>query len=157
MTDHLNPTAVATLEELLKKSDNYVQDMLDYYQVGWVERGTDDKKQFMSRLQANVVTTLAYTNEVFDFLVKINLVPKSVYIKIEHPKSQLVVIEVSLEDFLNEALLEVYSVANEIEKSSESDNYKIAFSIGYLQEGKDAEYMSSEGYLSLNIPSSIER
>lgn len=151
MTDQLNPTAVATLEESLKNSDNYVHDMLKFYQEGWVGRGTEDKKQFTARLQANIVATLAYTTEVYDFLAKINLVPTSIYIKIEDPRFHFVLVEVTLEDFLNESLLDVYSVANLIEKSSESDNYKINFSITYVQEGKDAEFMLSEGYYSAQI------
>lgn len=138
---------VEDLEHTLKNSDSYVKDMLKFFEEGWDARGVDDKAKFEARIKANVVTTLTYTNEVIQQFFKLNLHPQSVHIKLENPNSQSVLFAVPKDDFMKKDLLKIYSFTHKIEKSSRSDDYRVAFSVTYDDGTLDEDCLQSEGYI----------
>jgi|GEM_PF-3220290 len=143
-----NIIEVENLENTLKNSDTYVHDMLKFYEEGWDARGHDDKEQFRNRLQANVITTLTYTNEILKYFInELKLKPLSAHIKMENPNSQSVLISVPLDVYMNDDLLKVYKYAHNIEKSSRSDNYRVSFGITYDDGYLDNDCLHSDGFI----------
>jgi len=138
---------VEDLENTLKNSDTYVKDMLKFYEEGWDARGIDDKEKFQARVKANVITTLTYISEVIKQFNALNLHPKTAHIKLETPSSQTVLFSVPVEDFTNKELLKIYTYTHNIEKTSRSDNYRVAFSIAYDNGALDSECLASEGFV----------
>ena len=135
-------------ENTLTKSDDYVKDMMSFFQEGWEARGVDDKNKIRERLKANVVTTLTYTNEVLSALLELGINPKAAYIKGESFVSLTVLISVSLEDYLNEKFLQIYKITSNIEKSSKSDNYIVHFSLTFDDGSLCLDSLSSDGFVN---------
>ena len=135
------------LEDTLKNSDSYVNDMLKFYEVGWDARGIDDRKNFEARLKANVVTTVTYINEVIKEFNTLKLSVNEAYMKLENPNSLSVLFSVPNEVFLDKAIYSVYKHTHLIEQKSRSDNYRVAFSVTYDDGTLDKECLASEGFI----------
>ena len=135
-------------EDTLTKSDDYVKDMLSFFQEGWDARGADDKAKIRERLKANVVTTLTYTHEVINALLELEIAPRAVFIKGESYVSQTVLISVGLEDYLSDNFSKIYQVSNKIEQSSKSENYIVNFSFTFDDGSLSIECLSSDGYVN---------
>ena len=138
---------VENLEVSLTNSDDYVRDMLKHYETGWEERGIDDKQQFAKRLNANVVSTITYLNEILSSLSVEKLLPRGVFIRLENAYSLSVTISLSVEDFMSEKLRSIYKKTHGIERKSRSDNYRIAFSFTYDDGLLNEDTLIAEGYV----------
>lgn len=151
---------VENLENTLKNSDDYVKDMLEFYDEGWnggwEARGADDLDKFKARLKANVVNTLTYISEIIKQFHAAELKPLAAYIKLENPKSQIVLISVSLEDYLKKELLPVYSYIHSIEKTSRSENYRVAFTVTYDDGSLCTDTLAAEGFVKTHTLPEVE-
>ncbi len=148
------------LEATLKNSDEYVKDMLQFYEEGhsngWEARGTNDRNLFEARLKANVISTLTYVNEVIKVCDKVGIQILSAYIKLENPKSMQVLLSVPLADYLKKELRDVYKHIHLIEKSSRSDDYRVGLSITYDDGSLDADTLTAEGFIQTHSTENLE-
>jgi hypothetical protein len=126
------------------KSD--VDEMLMAYETGWTERGADDKKKFQGRIKVNIDNTINYVKEVVSYFRKLELSVNGAFIKIERANSLSVIITVPVTTFMDEALLNVYSFAHDIERHSRSDDYRVAFSVTYNDGEINEDALLSDGF-----------
>ena len=138
---------IQDLESTLQ-NDSYINQMLEYFEIGWHERGIDDKKNFQSRIIANIDNTVTYTKRIVDEFKKLKLSVNGAYLKLERPNSLLVLITVPLDTLINEQLLEIYSFTRNIERHSRSDDYRVAFSITHNDGELDRECLLSDGFVN---------
>lgn len=136
------------LEDSLNKSDDYVSDMLRFYQDGWDERGKDDKRNFISKIKAKVNLTLNYIDDVINALNCEGLTLLSSHVKLKTPNSQSVLLVVSIEDYLSEKLLKVYPISHAIEKKSRSEEYNVNFSFTYDEGNFDINAVKAHGFVT---------
>lgn len=136
------------LEDSLKNSDEYVTDMLRFYQDGWDERGRDDRKNFISKIKAKVDLTLTYIDNIVHSLKCEDMVLLSSHVKLKNPNSQTVLLVVSIEDYLSDRLLKIYPITHEIEKKSRSEEYSVTFSFTYDEGNFDIASVNSHGFVT---------
>jgi hypothetical protein len=137
---------IDNLEESFK---NDVDAMLIAYETGWSERGLDDKRQFESRLKTNVDNTVNYIKEVISHFRKLELTVNGAFIKLERPNSLSVILTVPVQTFVDEKLLQVYSITHSIERHSRSDDYRVAFSITYNDGDINNNALLADGFFGL--------
>ncbi|WP_165825380.1 hypothetical protein [Pedobacter yonginense] len=140
---------IDNLEDSLK---NDVDEMLSAYQTGWSERGIDDRKQFELRLKTNIANTINYIKEVISQFRKLELRVNGAFIKLERPNALSVILTVPIATFLDDKLLQVYSITHSIEKQSRSDDYRISFSITYNDGGLNNDALLADGFFGLMKP-----
>jgi hypothetical protein len=136
------------LEDSLKKSDDYVSDMLRFYQDGWDERGKSDQKNFISKIKAKLDMTLNYIDDVNSALNEQGLTLISSHVKLKNPNSLSVLFVISLEDYLSEKLLGIYPISHDIEKKSRSEEYGVTFSFTYDEGNFDMEAVKAHGFVT---------
>ena len=93
------------------------------------------------------MSTLTYLNEVIEHLSDAGLTAKGAHIKLENPSSLSVIVSLSVEDYMSDKLSDVYEKMHAIEKSSRSDNYRVAFNLTYDDNSLNHETLKAEGYV----------
>lgn len=147
------PSSVDNFEDTLRTSDSYVYDMLSFYQEGWSARGQDDLAKLEKRVKANLITTLTYMVELFNYALSLNINPLSVFLKLNNPTSIFVLFAVSDDDYVNRKLSEIYKTAHKIEKATKSESFRVNFSI--ISDSEDElniECLNSDGYFKIDLP-----
>lgn len=147
MNTTLNTTNSQNWTDRISESDTFVKDMLSFFQEGWDARGVDDQTKIVERLRANVILTLTYIDEVISFLNKMNLKANKAFIRGESLVSQVILISVPLEDYLNPNFLKVYKVANDIERNSRSENYSVSFNFTFDEGNLCEESIQTDGFV----------
>jgi hypothetical protein len=137
-------------EESIARSDDYVKDMLSFFDEGWDARGADDKKKLQNRIKANIFTTFTYIEEIVELIRENSFTPKSVFAKMDNPTSAIVLLAVTLEDYVNPGFLQIYDYASEIESKSKSENYSISFSMTFDDGSFNEECIKSDGFADIS-------
>jgi len=146
MTSHNTPINSQDWINRINDSDDYIKDMMAFYNNGWIDRGEDDEKKIKDRIRANIVLTFTYVDEIITELAKMNLAANCVYLKINSFVKQTVLISVPIEKYLNDEFSKIYSVASKIEKSSKSENYSVRFNFTFDDENIDEENLKGDGF-----------
>jgi hypothetical protein len=146
MTSANTPINSQNWIDRINDSDDYIKDMMAFYKNGWADRGEDDVKKAQDRVRANIVLTFTYVEEVLNELVKMKSAANCVYLKLESFVNQSVLITIPIEKYLNEDFTKIYSVTNNIQKSSKSENYNVRFSFTFDDGNIDTEALKGDGF-----------
>jgi len=126
--------------------------MLMAYETGWIERGIDDNRQVESRIKTNIDNTLNYIKEVISHFRRLHLALNGAFIKVERPNSFSVIMTVPSQTFVDENLLQIYSITHEIEKASRSNDYRVSFTITYNDGDINNDALLADGFFDLMRP-----
>lgn len=131
--------------------NNYVVGMVEYLQEGWDNDDFEEIDEIKAQLDANVKLSLGYTSEIIAELLKLNIKPRSVFIRSKSIISQNVLISLSPDDQLKNRFSDIYFVTAKIESNSRSETYKLNFTFTFDNGHLNAEVLACAGYLPVPV------
>ncbi len=146
MSTHNSPINSQDWIDRINDSDDYIKDMMSFYNNGWIDRGEEDEKKIKDRIKANILLTFTYVDEILTELSKMKLPASCVYLKINTFVKQTVLISVPIEKYLDDNFSKIYSIASKIEKSSKSENYSVRFNFTFDDGSIDEENLKGDGF-----------
>ncbi|MEJ2881526.1 hypothetical protein [Pedobacter sp. GR22-6] len=146
MTSANTPVNSQNWIDRINESDDYIKDMVGYFNEGWDARGEDDKQKIQDRIKANLVLTLTYVDEVLKELIKIGSTANAVFIKIDSFVSQTALLTIPIEKYLMDEFVEIYTVTDKIERDSRSENYNVRINFTFDDGSIDETILKGDGY-----------
>ena len=83
---------------------------------------------------------------------RLQLALNGAFIKVERPNSFSVIMTVPSQTFVNENLLQIYSITHEIEKASRSNDYRVSFTVTYNDGDINNDALLADGFFGLMRP-----
>lgn len=130
----------------IKESDTYIKDMLGYFNEGWEARADDDQQKLELRIKANLLLTYNYVTRLLKELLNLKSTASSAFIKINNAVSQSVLITVPTEKYISDRFLNIYTLANHIEKDSRSESYDLRINFTFDDGKLDEDILKGDGY-----------
>lgn len=131
--------------------NNYVMGMVEYLQEGWDNDDFEEIDAIKERLHTNVKLSLGYIDEIIIELSKLDIKPKSVFIRSKSIISQNILISLSPNDQLKNKFSEIYCVSAKMESNSRSESYKLSFTFTFDNGHLNEEVLACAGYLPVPV------
>lgn len=134
--------------ERINHSNSYVRGMVEYLQEGWDNDDFEEIDEIKERLHTNVKQSLNFIDETVTEFQKLDIRPKSIFIRGKSVISQNVLISLSPAD---QRSPEIYRITGNMEKNSLSENYKLSFTFTFDDGQLNEDVLACAGYLPVAI------
>ncbi|WAC10937.1 hypothetical protein [Dyadobacter pollutisoli] len=120
--------------------------VIDAYMKGRKDGVKDERALIIDKIKSNVTSSSAVTHAAFNEIRRLGFSPISAYLKISDWAIYNILITIPESEFLDDRILEVYSVLSKIEDNFKNDYYSVHISLCDIGDDFSEKCVTIDGY-----------